>query len=553
MVDNRHHVPLHLLAASSTTTALDAARNLLASGESACVKSDDGITPLHVACAYDCLAMVQLLMHYGANPLAEDNSGRTPYSLATGNTQRFLERVLAKSTREQRGIIRRLFACHSVAKEGTKRKPFMENIRRRIRRSLNVILMKPHLGALTTEVPTRSTVSTPSRDQPTFHSALPGYPIIDRMPQPSLYKTRCNTQGFSTPSSTSRPKACPSLNVSEQSTSRHFNDKNCASATRKSRSSTFAEGNKSDDSSGWLSENDNTRETQDTVFLSADESFDFAELQKRLEQIRIVDPVITPYVDDGQLRKVRRLNDEQLKAELKKVGIIAGPICARTRRMYEKKLVTMRREMDATKGVRYSRQLELTIVGKLSSENGKALDDKVREEFKLHGVNAFCYLLLDPRKITDSVESLDLKGFIPSIFYVGKGSKVRPFAHLIEAKKEKNARSPKLVSNAKLQRINSIWDSGNGVVCLQIYHNISDDEAFVREAALIDAIRLENLTNMKAGEYRGKSKSWTLPMKAEFGTYQLERARSVLKVEGIRPIMPQALPESLFPYVPKRI
>ncbi|KAE9420669.1 hypothetical protein Angca_006421, partial [Angiostrongylus cantonensis] len=110
---------------------------------------------------------------------------------------------------------------------------------------------------------------------------------------------------------------------------------------------------------------------------------------------------------------------------------------------------------------------------------------------------AFCYLLLDPRKITDSVESLDLKGFIPSIFYVGKGSKVRPFAHLIEAKKEKNARSPKLVSNAKLQRINSIWDSGNGVVCLQIYHNISDDEAFVREAALIDAIRLENLTNMK--------------------------------------------------------
>ncbi|KAE9420673.1 hypothetical protein Angca_006420, partial [Angiostrongylus cantonensis] len=104
---------MHLLAASSTTTALDAARNLLASGESACVKSDDGITPLHVACAYDCLAMVQLLMHYGANPLAEDNSGRTPYSLATGNTQRFLERVLAKSTREQRGIIRRLFACHS--------------------------------------------------------------------------------------------------------------------------------------------------------------------------------------------------------------------------------------------------------------------------------------------------------------------------------------------------------------------------------------------------------------------------------------------------------
>ncbi|VDM55886.1 unnamed protein product [Angiostrongylus costaricensis] len=81
---------MHLLAASSTTSALNAARNLLGKlKKSACVKSDDGITPLHVACAYDCLAMVQLLMHYGANPLAKDNSGRTPYSLATGNTQRY--------------------------------------------------------------------------------------------------------------------------------------------------------------------------------------------------------------------------------------------------------------------------------------------------------------------------------------------------------------------------------------------------------------------------------------------------------------------------------
>ncbi|VDO68111.1 unnamed protein product [Haemonchus placei] len=32
--------------------------------------------------------MAQLLMHYGADPLAQDLHGRTPQSLATGNTQR---------------------------------------------------------------------------------------------------------------------------------------------------------------------------------------------------------------------------------------------------------------------------------------------------------------------------------------------------------------------------------------------------------------------------------------------------------------------------------
>ncbi|VDL67146.1 unnamed protein product [Nippostrongylus brasiliensis] len=88
---------LHLLAGSSTTTALEAARNLLdlyyivadsGRGANACARSDEGITPLHMACAYDCLAMVQLLMHYGADPMAEDIHGRTPYSMATGNTQR---------------------------------------------------------------------------------------------------------------------------------------------------------------------------------------------------------------------------------------------------------------------------------------------------------------------------------------------------------------------------------------------------------------------------------------------------------------------------------
>ncbi|VDM81803.1 unnamed protein product [Strongylus vulgaris] len=220
--------------------------------------------------------------------------------------------------------------------------------------------------------------------------------------------------------------------------------------------------------------------------------------------------------------------------------------------MYEKKLLLMRREMADIKGIRYSRQLEMAMLGKTSSELGKDLDDRIREEFQSAGVTAFCYLLLDPRKIMEDLDALDLKSFVPAIFYVGKGTKARPLAHLIEAKKERNAGSPKMVSNAKLKRIDSIWGSGNGVLCLQINHSVSNDEAFVREAALIEAIRLENLTNVKGGEWRGGSKMWTMPMRAQFGTYQLQRALGVLKMEGLRPIKPEALPESLYPHAQKK-
>ncbi|KIH47580.1 LEM domain protein [Ancylostoma duodenale] len=316
--------------------------------------------------------MAQLLMHYGADPQAEDDHGRTPFSMATGNTQR-----------------------------------------------------------------TATASTTPKAPKP---RCQPSAPPIDEMP--------------------------------------------------------------ADELSRWLSEKDSSQDTQGTdVYLTADESFDMVELQRRIEQMKMGDPTSSPHVDDGQLRKIRRLNDAQLRAELKKVGIVAGPMCARTRGMYEKKLLTMRREVADTKGVRYSRQLELAMMGMLSSEAGKILDDKIREEFQLAGVTAFCYLLLDPRKITEDVESLDLKKFVPAVFYVGKGTKARPLAHLIEAKKERDAKSPKVISNVKLKRIDSIWEAGNGVLCLQINHSVSDDEAFVREAALIEAIRLENLTNLKVGQH----------------------------------------------------
>ncbi|EYC30312.1 hypothetical protein Y032_0005g2573 [Ancylostoma ceylanicum] len=413
MLDNRRSNTLHLLAGSSTTTALDAARTLLAKGSNACAKGEEGLTPLHVACAYDCLAMAQLLMHYGADPQAEDDHGRTPFSMATGNTRRFLQRILAKSTREQRGIIRRLFACHATAigVNGG----FMRSIRRKVRRSLSAIgYRRPRLEALPVtemEASTRPAVvpvtptgsattsnnrklSASKRKQSASQAAHPGYPAADVMPQPSCSKApasstvprraatkiknthRSKTPDFpmSTPApkvrtrSSSGPEATstrkPSANVHGRNPQAPHRQggrqagitplpgvrtaaQNRASSAVQPRMAPAPTTPKAprprcqpsappidempaDELSRWLSEMDSSQDTQGTdVYLTADESFDMAELQRRIEQMKMGDPTSSPHVDDGQLRKIRRLNDAQLRAELKKVGIVAGPMCAR--------------------------------------------------------------------------------------------------------------------------------------------------------------------------------------------------------------------------------
>ncbi|KJH46042.1 LEM domain protein [Dictyocaulus viviparus] len=522
MTEGGYRNTLHLLAASSSVTALDAARNLLENGANVSARSDDGLTPLHVACAYDCLAMAQLLMCHGASIHIEDNNGRTPYSMATGSTQKFLQRMMTKNTKEQRGIIRRLLACHTMVKQHTKEKCFLKNIRKKIQRSLDGIRRRsrPCLDRIehhffkdvlpVTEA-TPTSVAAPTASSP----ANLLYPLIDGMPQP--FSTKDSKSGSDTKTTkvskaingtelfiTMRQKACP---YSEEMRNSHpaplfphqassttvpefeRNDNNLTTLQRK-RSSNFSKNiEHASEVSTWVQERDSSQETEESeVYLTADESFDFGDLRKRLEQvlaellnnvscsfnnpsdktfilstifgflkIEIRNPVSPSYVDDDQLCKIRRLNDTELKAELKKVGVIAGPICSRTRKLYEKKLVNARREVAETRSAQYSRQLELTIRGLTSSGLGKLLDDKasscdmVREEFQLCGVNAFCYLLLDSRKISEDVESIDLKDFVSSIFYVGKGSKVkclykiRPFAHLLEAKKVREVQSPKLV------------------------------------------------------------------------------------------------------------
>ena len=154
---------------------------------------------------------------------------------------------------------------------------------------------------------------------------------------------------------------------------------------------------------------------------------------------------------------------------------------------------------------------------------------------------SFNYLLLDPnitrnlplRVFSVSDQSL-WRSFVKAVFYVGKGSRSRPFQHLYEAVKEKKSKK----ISAKILRIRSIWEAGGGVVVVQVFHNTLAVEAFTREAAIIDAIGCANLTNLKGGDYYGRTAGWLEEKKLRLGTFLLFKAFKIFLQEGERQIRP---------------
>jgi hypothetical protein len=115
---------------------------------------------------------------------------------------------------------------------------------------------------------------------------------------------------------------------------------------------------------------------------------------------------------------------------------------------------------------------------------------------------SFNYLLLDPqvtrnlpRRVFSTDDQALWAAFVAAVFYVGKGSRSRPFHHLYDAVKEKKTKKKPL--SAKIAKIRGIWEAGSGVVVVQVFHNTIAVEAFTREAAIIDAVGCSNLTNEK--------------------------------------------------------
>lgn len=77
-----------------------------------------------------------------------------------------------------------------------------------------------------------------------------------------------------------------------------------------------------------------------------------------------------------------------------------------------------------------------------------------------------------------------------------------------------------------------------GIVCVQAFHNLTQKEANVREAAMIDAIGLKKLTNEKHGTYYYNSKKLTTSERCKLGSYLLYRTMGVFLANGERQLQP---------------
>ena len=90
----------------------------------------------------------------------------------------------------------------------------------------------------------------------------------------------------------------------------------------------------------------------------------------------------------------------------------------------------------------------------------------------------------------------------------------------------------------KIDRIISIWEDKYGIVSLHCFQNVIPSEAYTREAAMIDAIGIHNLTNIKKGNYYGESKDWSLKHRCQLGTILLKKACAIFLAEGERQLNP---------------
>ena len=77
------------------------------------------------------------------------------------------------------------------------------------------------------------------------------------------------------------------------------------------------------------------------------------------------------------------------------------------------------------------------------------------------------------------------------------------------------------------------------MISLHIFHNLLPVEAYTREAAMIDAIGIANLANIKRGDYYGLPSTWTSAKRKKFGAFLLHSACSIMKHDGVRQIRPK--------------
>lgn len=307
-------------------------------------------------------------------------------------------------------------------------------------------------------------------------------------------------------------------------------------------------------------------------------------IEKRLR----ISPVILPIEDVAELSAPDQTivsvasslpasvqyDDNTLRAELIRLGYRPGPIQDTTRNLYLKKLQELKKETkaanldqlggdlknlninDKKNKKTYSIEIEKSLrnAGWMSDlQNYIDLENKARIDFAdtkkkwREGTtkNSFTYLLMDPRVTKNLPATADKQNkhctwitFIESIFYVGKGKCSRPYHHLYQAETLWK-KDFKTSEDRKIQHILDIWSNNLGVVCLQIFHSLIPAEAYTYEAAMIDALGLTSLKNLKIGTYYGIVSTWPLKERRMLGVYLLYKAMLIFLSEGERQLGPE--------------
>ncbi|KAI6195161.1 hypothetical protein M3Y96_01201500 [Aphelenchoides besseyi] len=593
---------LHVLAGSSSTVSLEAAKFLLDSGQCDVNdrEPDDELTPLHVAAAWDNLSMCQLFVHYGANLNAADAEQRSPADIAIGNSRKFLLKLL---NRKERRKARKIFKWLRFLFE-----PHRQRKRNAIPRSASFNCVPIAVPQLTLE------------EQ-----------IDDYLKNATNYNARLSANRFSGlnfKTNDTRMTAAEAIRIINDSNRRESNGRKSSSL---GGYLTAAEGPTNQEAFVSYRESEVSAIRPKMSILTSDRSTDLShefatpptspvpnERPKTPESPEIIPsaPPMTPQITFRTLKaprhcltpevpptamprsaslcaavkpkdlpqterisdiaeslitedetadeeeepelvelqkKAQSLTMDQLKQRLIRYGHPPGPsLSLTTRKLYERFLGKL--EFHALKGVEYEMQrfrlglkysiaLERLIRSDQRNEQsdiGIVEEALIQNEFKdnpTHDqISFFCYLLID---ITELLPNCTFRQFLDAIFYVGKGNRSRPLNHFCDALKHKTA--PKGEVSKKIARILSLWEQKMGVVSLHLFNNIHSTEAFIREGAMIEALGVENLTNLKRGEFKGQSKMWPKQRLAEYGAFLLKKAYIIYLNERCRPIFEEDL------------
>ncbi|GJQ80182.1 hypothetical protein Trydic_g23759 [Trypoxylus dichotomus] len=315
----------------------------------------------------------------------------------------------------------------------------------------------------------------------------------------------------------------------------------------------------------------NNNDNQDLSFVSVSEVYKHTDPDEGvvLYEKRILSSSICSVPNDSistvnsqtSLPRSLEYDTDTLRKELTAQGFDPGPITKTTKRVYLRKLYQLKKnppvlQCHSNNNEKvYSPELQRTLKEENWCQNlfqHQHLEETVKQQFanpdpsrRWRGGTAkssFTYLLLDPR-ITqnlphryDQLQKSEVwSAFLSAIFYVGKGKRSRPFQHLYEAAKSYN-KSDFNANNEKIRKILDIWKDNHGVVCLHIFQNVIPVEAYTREASMISALNLENITNIKGGEFYGVSATWSQKQKNLLGIHLLYKAMKIFLHEGERQI-----------------